>query len=61
MTRIAQLLSLLNTDLKSQYASLEIQRLLNVGAFLDPRFKQLDPFVAEADHEDVVEDVISEI
>ena len=28
---------------------------------MDPRFKQLDPFVAETEHEDVIEDVISEI
>jgi len=35
--------------------------LLNVVAFLDPRFKQLDPFVIETECEDVIEDVISEI
>ena len=45
------------TDIKSRYVS----GLLNVAAFLDSRFKQLDPFVAETDHEDVVKDVISEI
>ena len=49
------------TDLKSRYESLEIQRLLNIAAFLDPRFKQLDPFVAEVDREDVVEQVITEV
>lgn len=49
------------TDLKSRYEPLEIQRLLNIAAFLDPRFKQLDPFVAEIDREDVVEDVITEV
>ena len=49
------------TDLKSIYESLEVQRLLNIAAFLDPRFKQLDPFVAEVDREDVVEQVITEI
>ena len=49
------------TDLKSRYESLEVQRLLNIAAFLDPRFKQLDPFVAEVDREDVVEQVITEI
>ena len=26
------------------------------AAFLDPRFKQFDPFVAEIDREDVVEE-----
>ena len=35
--------------------------LLNTAAFLDPRFKQLDPFVAENDREDVIEDVIIEV
>ena len=49
------------TDLKSRYEPLEIQRLLNIAAFLDPSFKQLDPFVAEIDREDVVEDVITEV
>jgi len=36
---------------------------LNVAAFLDPIyiFKQLDPFVAETEREDVIEDVISEL
>ena len=48
------------TDLKSWYEPLEIQRLLNIVAFLDPRFKQLDPFLAEIDREDVVGDVITE-
>ena len=35
--------------------------MLNIAAFLDPRFKQLDPFVAEINREDVVEDVITEV
>jgi len=35
--------------------------LLNFAAFLDPRFKQLDPFVVETEREDVIEDVVSEI
>ena len=35
--------------------------MLNIAAFLDPRFKQLDPFVAEVDREDVVEQVITEV
>lgn len=51
----------IRTDLKSRYESLEVQRLLHVAAFLDPRFKKLDPFVAEGDREDVVEDVIAEV
>ena len=49
------------TDLKSGYVSLEIQRLSNIAAFLDPRFTQLDPFVAEIDREDLVKDVITEV
>ena len=32
----------------------KIQRLLNIAAFLDPRFKQLNPFVAEIDCKDAV-------
>ena len=35
--------------------------MLNTAAFLDPRFKQLDSFVAENDREDVIEDVITEV
>ena len=34
--------------------------MLNIAAFLDPRFKHLNPFVAEIDCEDVVEDIITE-
>jgi len=49
------------TGLNSQYKSLEVLRFLNTAAFLDLKFEQLDPFVAEADCEDVVKQVFTAV
>ena len=43
------------TDLRRRYASLNQQELLHAAALLDPRFKDLDPFVPETERKDVQE------
>ena len=45
------------TDLHRCYASLNQQEMLHTAAFLDPRFKDLDPFVPEMERKDVQESV----
>ena len=32
-------------DLQDRYSSPTITEVLNIAAFLDPRFKELDPFI----------------
>ena len=43
------------TDLRRRYASLNQQEMLHTAAFLDPRFKDLDPFIPETERKDVQE------
>ena len=45
------------TDLSRRYSSLNQQEILRTAAFLDPRFKDLDPFVPETERKDVQESV----
>ena len=45
------------TDLSRRYSSLNQQVMLHAAAFLDPRFKDLDPFVPETERKDVQESV----
>lgn len=45
------------TDLNHCYSSLNKQEMLHTTAFLDPRFKDLDPFVNETERKDVQESV----
>lgn len=52
-----QLKEAIATDLYHRYASLNQQQMLCAAAFLDPRFKDLDPFVPETDRKDVREAV----
>ena len=40
-------------DFEERYSSPDIANILNVAAFIDPRFKELDPFVPVADRNDV--------
>jgi len=48
-------------DLQHRYSTPDIQTLLDIAAFLDPRFKDLDPIVAVTDRVDVEESVKLEI
>ena len=45
------------TDLHSCYASLSQQEMLHTAAFLDPSFKDFDPFIPETERIDVQESV----
>ena len=45
------------TDLCRRYSSLNQQELLHAAAFLDPRFKDLDPFISETERKDDQESV----
>ena len=45
------------TDLNRRYSSQNQQEMLHTAAFLDPRFKDLDPFVSETERKDVHESV----
>lgn len=49
------------TDLQERYRPVSIKRAINIAAFLDPRFKDLDPFVKKEVREDVIEDVKMEL
>ena len=48
-------------DLKNRYSTYDVRHTLNVAAFLDPRFKDLDPFILEEDRDDIKEDVKMEL
>ena len=45
------------TNLRHRYSSLNQQEMLHAAAFLDPRFKDLDPFIPETERKDVQESV----
>ena len=47
----------IENDLCSRYASLDLQQIHHIAAFVDPHFKDLDPFIPESDREDVRESV----
>ena len=47
----------IENNLCSRYASLDLQQIYHIAAFVDPRFKDLDPFIPESDREDVRESV----
>ena len=40
-------------DFEKRYSSPDIASILNVVIFIDPRFKELNPFVPAADRNDV--------
>ena len=46
---------------KERYCSAEVKKNILIAAFLDPRFKDLDPFVERIDRIDVVQDVKTEL
>ena len=48
-------------DLRNRYAATETAQMLNMCAFLDPRFKNLDPFIPECERKDVTEEVKLEL
>lgn len=41
-------------DLKSRYTETNISEMLNIAAFLDPRFKPLKPFLTDAQREETI-------
>ena len=49
------------TDLKERYSSTEVQSSLLKSAFLDPRFKGMNPYVKKEEQCDVVESVKTEL
>ena len=49
------------TDLQTRYRSLSVTEMINTAAFLDPRFKDLDPFIPQENHDDIIEDVKREL
>ena len=42
-------------DLQDEYSSPAITEIFNIAAFLDPRFKELDPFIPVNERVDVKE------
>ena len=49
------------TDLQTRYRSQSVTEMINTAAFLDPRFKDLDPFIPQENHDDIIEDVKREL
>ena len=49
------------SDLQSRYNSYSIKKCLRIATFLDPRFKELSPFVPEEEHECVYKNTKTEL
>ena len=58
---IRQVKDVVAEDLRNRYAATETAQMLNMCAFLDPRFKNLDPFIPECERKDVTEEVKLEL
>ena len=52
---IRQVKDVIAEGLRNQYVATETAQMLNMCAFLDPRFKNLDLFIPECGKKDVTE------
>ena len=51
----------ISSDLEERYCNTQVKRTLLKAAFLDPRFKSMDPYVNKEKQCDVIEDVKTEL